>query len=128
MQACADYLEEGWHHLHFDPYFSSLGLAEVRRASSTLEATYTVRLFSVFEAILRDFLPLRHPAQVDRRSVHDLINRTASRLHIPANIRDGAHQVREFRNQAVHQNQTLPSRLTFADAVAFLNRFLAWLP
>lgn len=127
-KASTEYLQSEWPRLHSHPPFENLELKEVRRAVSNLEATYIVRLFTTFESMLRDSLPRTHPNQPDRRSAFDLINRTASRLHIPAVVRDEAQQVREYRNQAVHQGGTAVTALLFADALAALNRFLSWLP
>lgn len=125
---CAEYLQSGWSRLHSSPPFENLALKEVRRTVSNLEATYIVRLFTTFESMLRDFLPLRHPGQPDRRSAFNLINLAASRQHIPAPLRDQAQQVREYRNQAVHEGSTTSTPLLFGDALASLNQFLSWLP
>lgn len=103
-------------------------MTDVRRAVSNLEATYIVRLFTTFESMLRNFLPRPHPNQPDRRSAYDLINRTASRLRIPAAVRDEVQQVREYRNRAVHEGGTAVTAILLADALAALNRFLSWLP
>jgi len=127
-KASIEYLQSEWPRLHSHPPFDDLRMVEVRRAASNLEATYIVRLFTAFEAMLRDFLPRLHPNQPDRRSAYDLIDRTASRLHIPAVVRDEAHQVRQYRNQAVHAGGMAMTALLFADALAALNRFLSWLP
>lgn len=127
-RASTRYLQAEWPRLHSSPAFDNFGMTEVRLAVDNLEATYIVRLFTAFESMLRDFLPRPHPHQPDRRSAYDLINRAASRLHIPAVVRDEAHQVRGYRNQAVHQGGTAVTALLFADALAALNRFLSWLP
>lgn len=127
-KASTEYLQSEWPRLHSHPPFEDLAMTEVRRAVSNLETTYIVRLFTTFESMLRDFLPLRHLNQPDRRSAYDLINRTASRLQIPAVTKDEAQQVREYRNRAVHQGGTAVTALLFSDALAALNRFLSWLP
>ena len=100
-----EYLEADWLRLHSHPSFTSLSLAQLKRSSAGLETTYLVRLFSVFEAILRDYLPRRFPARPDRRTVYELINKVASVHRISVPVRDGAQTAR-----------------------AFLNTFLAWLP
>jgi len=127
-RASVEYLQGEWPRLHDDLYFKDLELKEVKRAVSNLEATYTVRLFTTFESMLRDFLPRPSPSRPDRRSAYDLINRTASRLHIPSLVRDEAHQVREYRNRTVHQGVAATKTVLFMDAMAVLNRFLSWLP
>jgi len=108
--------------------FRDLKFLQVREAAANIEVTYIVRLFSVFESILRDILPVRISGLPDRRSVYDLINRSASKWRIPAGIRDDAHNVREFRNLTVHQNNANAPLLLFADAIAALNRFLGRMP
>ena len=93
-----------------------------------MEATYIVRLFPIFESILREVLPVRSSSSPDRRSVYDLINRAASKWRISTAVRDEAHRIREFRNLTIHQNNAATIPLLFADALAGLNRFLSWLP
>ena len=127
-QAAVDYLERTWARLREEPEFRNIEFPQVRLASASLEATYIVRLFSVFEGILREALPIRILSSPDRRNVYDSINRAASRWRISAAVRDEVHQVRAFRNLTVHQSSAEASTLLFADALAGLNRFLAWLP
>jgi hypothetical protein len=127
-KASIDYLEYFWPRLHREPIFKALQLDQVRSAADHLEATYLVRLFSTFEAILRETLPTRSSLVTDQRSAHNLINRAASKWRLGAHIRDEVHRVREARNSAVHQNQSDELMLPFAEALAILNRFLSWLP
>ncbi len=126
-QVSVTYAKENWASLHFAEVFASATLGKLRQASAGIEATYTIRLFSAFEAILRDYLPRRSPALPDRRSAYELINKAASSLRIPNSIRDGVQLVREFRNSTVHEGGTQSDALTFDDARTFLNKFLAWL-
>ena len=127
-QASVDYTEQEWSRLRWEQGFSRVEFSQVRQATANIEATYIVRSFSVFESILRDILPVRVSSSPDRRSVYDLINRAASRWRISAAVRDEAHRIREVRNLTVHQNNVGAALLLFADALAGLNRFLAWLP
>ena len=126
-QASVNYTEREWSRLRWEQNFSRIEFRQVRQATANVEATYIVRLFSVFEGILRAVLPVRVASSPDRRSVYDLINRCASKWRIPTLLRDEVHRIREFRNQAVHQSDAA-APLLFADALAGLNRFLAWLP
>lgn len=103
-------------------------LSEVRRASANLEATYIIRLFSTFESVLREVLPPRSLDTPDRRGAYELINRAASKWRVSAAVRGKAHSIREFRNAEVHQSGMDKQDITFADALAGLNRFLSWLP
>ena len=127
-QFSVNYVKREWSRLHWEQGFDKVEFPQVREASTNIEVTYIVRLFSVFESILRDALPVRIPGSLDRRSVYDLINRSASKWRISAVVRDEAHRIREFRNLAVHQNRTIDSSVLFDDASAVLNRFLVWLP
>ncbi len=127
-KASVDYSEREWPRLRWEQGFSKVEFPQVRQATANIEATYIVRLFSVFESILRDVLLVRISSIPDRRSVYDLINRAASKWRISAAVRDEAHRIREFRNQTVHQSSAAAVPLLFADALAGLSRFLAWLP
>lgn len=123
-----DYAKENWATLYSLEAFASVSLGKLGRSAAGIETTYLVRLFSVFEAILRDYIPHRRGATPDRRSVYDLINKAASSLHIPIPIRDGVQQVRDFRNQTVHNSNSKFDALAFDEARSSLNKFLAWLP
>lgn len=123
-----NYLERGWDTLHTNTAFADIQKAQVRRTNANLEITYIARLFSEFEAILRSSRPLHSSTLPDRRSAYHLINQTASRLHIRADIRDQAHRVKEFRNHIVHQGSSAGMEISFSDALAALNRFLSWFP
>jgi len=127
-QASVDYTEREWSRLRWEQGFNRVEFPQVRQAAANIEATYIVRLFSVFESILRDVLPVRSSSSPDRRSVYDLINRSASKWRISAPVRDETHRVREFRNVTVHQNNAEAAPLLFVDALAGLSHFLAWLP
>lgn len=128
VKASVGYLERLWPGLINERDFRGLKFLQVQAAAANIEITYIVRPFSVFESILRDILPVRISGGPDRRSVYDLINRSASKWRISVAVRDEAHQIREFRNQFVHHNNVNTSPVLFADAVAALNRFLIWLP
>ena len=127
-QASVEYTEREWPRLRWEQNFTQVEFPQVRQATANIETTYIVRLFSVFEGILRAILPVRTSSNPDRRSVYDLINRAASKWRISAAVRDEAHRIREFRNLTVHQNSSAASPIAFTDALAGLNRFLAWLP
>lgn len=128
VRVSVSYLEGSWPRLQVEQMPGTLKLVQVKRAALNLEATYIVRLFSVFESVLRQLLPLRMAGSTDRRNVYDLINRAASKWRISAAVRDESHRIREFRNGSVHQNASGTSRLLFTEALAGLNQFLGWLP
>lgn len=128
VKTSISYFERLWPRLTNEQGFGELKFLQVREAAANVEVTYVVRLFSVFESILRDRLLVRIAGSPDRRSVYDLINRSASRWRVSAAVRDEAQRIREFRNLLVHQNSAEASLVLFADAISALNRFLAWLP
>lgn len=127
-QACVSYAKHQWSQIQSEAEFSNLNFFEVRQASTYLEATYVVRLFSTFEAVLREALPLHSANKVDERSAYDLINRSASKWRIASLARDEAHRVRGFRNVFVHRSEIVAPAFSFTEALGMLNRFFAWLP
>ncbi len=126
-KAAIDYLEKNWSRIHTEAGFEDSELSEVRHASANLEATYVIRLFSMFESVLREVLPPRTLNSPDKRGAYELINRAASKWRVSAAVKDKAHLVRQFRNAEVHQSE-IDKDVTFAEALAGLNRFLSWLP
>ncbi len=127
-RASVAYLKRLWPQLLTEADFRDLDLLQIKQAFANLEVTYTVRLFSTFEAVLRDSLPRRSVNSPDRRSAYDLINRSASKWRIAGSIKDDAHRVREIRNLFVHRNELVYPVVLFSEALAILSRFLAWLP
>ena len=127
-RTAVDYLAEHWSRIRGELSSKDLEFFEVRLVSANLEATYVIRLFSTFESALREALPTRSPFASDRRGAYESINRAASRWRVSVAIKDEAHLVREFRNAEVHQNIVSEQDMTFAVALAGLNRFLSWAP
>ena len=96
------------------------------RCRINLEATFLLRLFAEFEGVLRHYWQhgLRRRTEPN---VSVLIARVASARGMPASHRRGADQVREYRNDLVHE-QRLGVQLTFARCRSHIGRFLSWLP
>ncbi len=101
-------------------------MEDFRLARRNLEITYLIRLFSQFEAILGEYL--RERSRRVPRIAENLVNRVASLERIDDPVRDGVHDVRLYRNAVVHPAAAPLITLDFAEALAALNRFLAWLP
>lgn len=101
-------------------------LKDFRSTAENLEITYFIRLFSQFEAILRDFL--RHERRRVPRVTETLIDRAATMRRIEAATLARVHDVRQYRNALVHEGATAIPPIAFEDALAALNRFLVWLP
>lgn len=79
---------------------------DIRRCKSTLEATYLTRIFSIFEANLRDVWELSFKRDTHPK-MSDLIQGCASRQSVPDDILKHAHEVREYRNSIVHGGEAL---------------------
>jgi hypothetical protein len=125
-RAATAYVEERWTGLH-DLHETPVSYAHLERTIRNLERTYLIRLFSEFEGILRRHLEAGQPQRQVPRNVEDVINRAARIRRIQDEVREGAHQVRNYRNSLVHGGHDAPA-LAFSQALARLNRFLAPLP
>jgi hypothetical protein len=121
-------LERDWEELVAAPEMRAVRFPHVRAAVRNLEATYIIRLFSEFEALLYDHLTVRYPGRRVPRAAEALVNRAALRERIPDPVRDRAQAVREYRNTIVHRRTAAGSTLSFRDAMAALNQYLARLP
>jgi hypothetical protein len=80
---------------------AGLSPRDVTNTLLDLEAVYTVRLFSEFEATLRSVAksiwPRHHSAG---RTVTILINRISARHHVVNDASEDAHEVRRFEMQS----------------------------
>jgi len=104
----------------------------VRRAANDLDATYFIRLFSVFEGILKEHTANYQPGirVTEDVSAAWLIDRV-SKLQQPriADLfRERVHSVRRYRNYLVHPGGNLPAFVQFSEALARLTRFVDRLP
>lgn len=98
---------------------------DIARASSMLEATYTVLLFAEFETGLRLFwetIRATHP------KTEDLITGIAARLAIPDQLIQGAHVVREYRNDLIHERDDIKNTVPIDVARDRLCAFFYRLP
>ena len=110
----------------------TVGVEGVLRAAADLEATYFIRLFSVFEGVLKEHMAESHPGIriTEDASAAWLIDRV-SKLQKPPifNIfRERVHEVRRYRNYLVHPGGNLPAFVQFSEALAQLTRFADRLP
>jgi hypothetical protein len=103
-----------------------LTLDDFRRCQRHLEATYFVRQFATFEAILRDFWEkgLRRGTDPDLRP---LLNSIAACRKIDPATLASIHQVRDFRNQVMHRN-TMTAGFDIAECGRVLSTYISWLP
>ena len=82
---------------------------ELRRAATSLEAVFFIRLFSTFEGILKEHLQQRHPPLLGQ-------------------LRLRVHDVRRSWNSLVHDRDEAPPPLSFLESLAILGRFVNCLP
>ena len=80
-----------------------LTINDLRRTLQNVELTYSIRLFAVYEAVLRDFWLIG----MNRKTipvVARLMDGIASRRRIDTVVLADAHLVRAFRNSFMHAN------------------------
>lgn len=98
---------------------------DIVAASEGLEATYFIRLFAEFETGLRSYWSSIRPTDPPSAA---LLDGVAARRRVPDDLRAGAHSVREYRNQLVHDRDEETHAFTVAEARSMLCRFFARLP
>ena len=128
IQFAAEYVAHSWQSLPIRENPTHVRQVQVRDAVRKLEATYLLRLFAEFEAVLQDHLLAVQPQRTAPHRAEHLLNRVASLHRTAPAARDGAHRVRVYRNSLVHRQAFSGETISFLDAPALLNHFLAWLP
>jgi len=101
--------------------------SQAQEALARLEDTYIIRLFSEFEALLREYWADTEATAVPDR-VEDLINRFGSKYRLPERIRTQAHDVQYYRNALLHRGARRRGAVPFGSARRALNFFVAQLP
>ncbi len=99
--------------------------AALVRCKVSLEATYLIRLFAVFESALRGLWQHGYQKPTSPKA-EDLINGCASRAKVPDHARQIVHAIREYRNFLVHGSQA--PRVTLPQSRSGLAIFLGKLP
>ena len=99
---------------------------ELDRCRANLEATFLLRLFAEFEGILRHYWKHGLHRRTEPK-VSVLIARVAAARGMSAAHRFGADQVREYRNDLIHEHSR-KAHLTFVTGRSYIGRFLSWLP
>jgi hypothetical protein len=75
----------------------------VKETLQELETTYLIRLFAVFENGLRSYWQSVKPGK--KPDMKPLLDAIASKRKVPYDILKECHEVREYRNQLVHQKK-----------------------
>jgi hypothetical protein len=116
-----------WSGRHDAPELHGVTRSELDAATQNVQATYIVRLFAEFEAILRAQYPATRPGRRLPPTSASLIDAFGSYYRVPAQARDNAHTVRRFRHSIAHADPS-DDQMTFSSALSWLNRFLSFIP
>jgi len=124
--------EQNWWRQNIFLDMPASGLPDLMRAARQQEAVYFIRLFSTFEAVLKEHLAQHHPGITvpeEARAVW-LIDRVAQRQAPPitAALRSRVHDVRRHRNHLTHLDDRPLFPIPFTLALARLNKFVDYLP
>ena len=101
-------------------------LHDLRQCAENLDITYLLRLFAEFEAVLRDYYA-NGMHRTTRPQMEPLMDAIGSRRHMPAGHLQAAHEVREYRNDVVHDHLR-NTIFDFAECRSRLARFVSMLP
>jgi hypothetical protein len=93
--------------------------------ADNLEGTYLIRLFAAFESGLRSYYTTLKETTPPST---DLIDSIAARRNVPDDLRDEVHQVREYRNNLVHEGDDEIEAVAIDVARSRLCTFFARLP
>jgi hypothetical protein len=99
--------------------------SELLRCRDNLEVNYILRLFSEFEAALRTYWISQ--VRNTQPNMETLMDRIADRVSMAPEPLAAAHEIRDYRNDIIHQN---PRALayTYGDSAKALGTYLGWLP
>lgn len=116
--------------LKADPSFldpAGLRKRDADALTSNLENTYLIRLYSEFEAGLRDVW-WNAWGRTTEPPTRDLLDAAAARRKVSQDLLDYAHRVREFRNGLVHHSRSGNEPVTIIKAYEVLSNFFSRLP
>lgn len=123
--ALATVLRQMAENLDFKQESQHISETELTRCARNLEVTFVLRVFAEFEAVLRNFWVAT--VRTTRPDMMPLMNAIAARLGIGPDDLAGAHRIRDFRNDIIHENLR-DARFTFSECLKALNTYLRWLP
>lgn len=99
---------------------------DVNAMSEHLEGTYLIRLYAAFESGLRSYWETLGRDTVPPSK--DLIDSIAARRVIPDDVREEVHEVREYRNGLVHENDAEATAVEIGESRSRLCTYFARLP
>ena len=98
---------------------------EIDEALDTLEETYFVRLFALFETGLR--LYWRSSVSASRPTTYQLLQRVATHRAIPNDIQEQTQAARVYRNALVHAHiEHFP--ISIKKGRSWLSKYFSYLP
>lgn len=126
------YVQIQWHRQDLLTALSGVTPSDIQRLLDNAEDIVFIRLFSLFEGILKEHLAEHHPGisvPEDARAVW-LIDRVAQRQTPPirAELRGRVHIVRRYRNFLIHRGGIALPVVSFSFALAQLSKFVSHLP
>ena len=99
-------------------------VADVLRCLERMERTFPVRMFSEFEAALRDVWARVRKTQPEMQV---LIDRISDRWRVAPEVTGRVHEVRELRNAVVHST-TPPVEMALPECRGHVCSFLSYVP
>lgn len=114
-------------HARLDPMIlrGDLRPRDVQHASDRLEGTYVIRLFAEFETGLRLFWGT---VRRTRPGTEHLINSLAGMRGVPATVLADVHNVRDYRNDLVHEREGAGKPISIGSTRSSLCKFFDRLP
>ena len=98
------------------------------QADFNLEGTYLIRVFAVFDAILRSYDRYRFNDPDRRTRVATMIDQLGSLLKVPEPIRTGVHRARLVRHYWAHELEENPGPMTLDSIRGYLQTYLDRFP
>ena len=105
----------------------AVSLRDIQQASCRLDGTYIIRLFAEFETGLRQYWPTARGTDPPTRT-RDLLDGIAATRRIPRDQLNDAHEVRDYRNNLIHDREERSTPIPIAEARRRLCRFFSFLP
>jgi len=128
------YARDNWYtkSLFNEAGFDGRTLDSILQLAESLDAIFTIRLFAVFEGMLREHMRQHHPRTPvpEDAGASYLIDRvaTSQTTRISIDLCNQVHEVRQYRNSLMHPDGKRATEIPFTVALARLARYAGWLP